>query len=238
MDWKKTLTAAVTALATLPDAASARIITWSGFDWTVKASDEPVSPGKNYWSDSENSVWVDDKDQLHLSIRRDRGNWRCSEVTLIQSLGYGRYIFYLASRADQFNKNVVLGMFTYADDNNEIDIEMSRWGQDNRYCFHQFATQPHKVKGNKNRVEWRNPNPSSAHGFIWNPKSILFASFINHNTGVRKPFRSWLYQGASIPKPCWEKASINLWLYNGKPPDNDEQTELVLSRFEFTPATY
>jgi hypothetical protein len=91
-----------------------RTIWWSDRLWNVKAShNEPLGPGPNYFSDSNESVWVDNQGNLHLKIRRINGIWHSAEVVLNEGLGYGRYICKTASRVDQIDFNSVLGIFTY-----------------------------------------------------------------------------------------------------------------------------
>src|SRR5699024_1385942 len=85
-----------------------RIISFSDYDWLVKSSgDHTVGPGPNYFSDSEGNVWVDDEGKLHLKIKKESSIWYNSEVTLLQSLGYGHYVFQIDSRIDQLDKNIV-----------------------------------------------------------------------------------------------------------------------------------
>ncbi len=45
---------------------------------------------------------------------------------------YGTFTWKVASPIYTFDINSVVGFFTYFDDNNELDIEASRWGNDNR----------------------------------------------------------------------------------------------------------
>ena len=88
------------------------VISFSGYDWLVKSSDgNKVGPGPNYFSDAGEDVWVDDLDQLHLTIKNKKGAWNCTEVTLLKSLGYGHYIFQIESNIDQLDKNIVAAVF-------------------------------------------------------------------------------------------------------------------------------
>lgn len=93
---------------------SPRTIFFSGRTWQVKTSTPGlVGPGPNYFSNSAKSVWVDASGYLHMKIRKINGVWHSSEVVLSNSLGYGKYILYTASRIDLLDKNLVLGIFTY-----------------------------------------------------------------------------------------------------------------------------
>ncbi len=126
--------------------SNSNTLSFSGYTWRIKSSETPVGPGPNYFSNSPENVWVDEMGQLHLKITRKNGQWFCAEVISEKTFGYGTYRFYLASRIDLLNENVVLGLFTWDDDsiyyNREIDIEFSRWGDptnDNA----QFVVQPY-----------------------------------------------------------------------------------------------
>ena len=111
-----------------------RWISFSGYDWWVKSSPGLVGPGPNYFSDRADDVWVDAQGRLHLKIVYRNGRWYSTEVFGADPLGYGTYTFTLASRVDQLDKNIVLGLFTWDDTDpayyhREIDIEFSRWGE-------------------------------------------------------------------------------------------------------------
>ena len=40
---------------------------------------------------------------------------------------------------------------------------------------------------------------------------------------------------AGVPAPGGENARVNLWLAQGKPPQNGKSVEVVISRFEYLP---
>ena len=105
-----------------PNEPITRIINFSGYEWIVRTSDDAKQgPGPNLFSDSEDNVWVDNEGRLHLKIVQKGGHWYCAGVTLRLSQGYKKYVFYVASRVDQLDENVVGGLFTYKNDNEEID---------------------------------------------------------------------------------------------------------------------
>jgi hypothetical protein len=111
-----------------------RVVHFSSYDWEVKMSGNlAVGPGPNVFSDSAANVTVDGSDALHLAIRRSGPGWRCAEVILNRSLGYGRYTFVIENGFERLDHNAVLGLFTWDSgapevNNREIDIECSRWG--------------------------------------------------------------------------------------------------------------
>ena len=117
--------------------AVAGTLQFAGRTWIVRDA-ASAAPGPNRWT-SENA-WVDSLGRLHLRITRGAdGVWRCAEVKLDTSLGFGTYEFKVEGRIDQLDRNVVFGMFQYPkpstgpDFTHEIDIEFSRWGSDTAY---------------------------------------------------------------------------------------------------------
>lgn len=224
-----------------------RIINFSGRDWIVKFSVIPTGPGLNYFSDNNDSVWVDAQGQLHLKIIKAGDTWYSSEVILKDSLGYGEYVFYIASRADQIDKNAVLGMFTwdtFAPSNNyrEIDIEISRWGQDANGNS-QFVVQPWYRSSNMHRFNADFGGNYSVQVFNWSAQKVSFKSLRGLNASSQNSsdlINSWDYTGSDIPPPGGENARINLWLFDpanvlGKPPSDGKEVEVVIREFKFIP---
>jgi hypothetical protein len=107
---------------------NAKTLDFSGMTWTVKSG--RGGPGPCNWS--ENNAWVDSSGQLHLKISKATdGKWYCGEVYTPGNLGFGEYEWFVIGRMDNFDKNIVLGLFPYGgpDGQNEIDIEMAKWGR-------------------------------------------------------------------------------------------------------------
>ena len=134
------------------------MIHWSGYDWEVRTTDGGLEgPGPNVFSDSAHNVWVDRKGRLHLKITKSRGRWLCAELMNAQSLGYGTYSWSLVSSVGRFDRNVVLGLFTWSDDpaynDREIDIEVSRFGDSSLPTNAQWTVQPYTTDGNWQRFD-------------------------------------------------------------------------------------
>lgn len=216
-----------------------RKIQFSGYTWEVKAGVSPLGPGPNYFSDDPENVFVDDQGRLHLRIVQRDGIWYCAEVVHKESLGYGRYIFHLASRVDNLDPNVVVGLFTYDETSadyahREIDIEHSRWG-DAENDNSQFVVQPYNIPGNMHRFNLDQSGDASTQAFAWRPESVFYQSIEGDQpfpatSGV---VASWTYTGSSLPPPGNERTRINLWLLDGVAPG--EETEVIVDRFEFLP---
>lgn len=218
-----------------------RTISFSGYKWMVKSSNTPVGPGPNYFSDSNKNVWVDNKGRLHLKITKRNNKWYCAEIISQENFGYGKYIFYLASRVDHLNENVVLGLFTWDDaseyNHREIDIEFSKFGEpleDNS----QFVVQPWDTSGNRHRFNTVLKERYSTHSFEWKSDSIFFQSLYGQNSSPsdsNEVIESWNYTGNDIPEPGNENARINLWLFDGDFPSDNRGVEVIIKKFKFIP---
>ncbi|MEA1865919.1 MAG: dockerin type I domain-containing protein [Euryarchaeota archaeon] len=222
-----------------------RHIRFSGYNWTVKSSEILVGPGPNYFSDSNQSVWVDEEGKLHLKILKKDGKWYCAEVCTTESLGYGKYIFYAASRVDRLDKNVVAGLFTWdgeAPEYNyrEIDIEFSRWGQEMNDNA-QYVVQPWDPPENMHRFNMVLNGNYSTHSFDWSTDSIFFQSLDGHYSSPPSDsymIESWNYTDSGIPPDGGGNARINLWLNDadgdgiGDLPSDGQEAEIIIRRFE------
>lgn len=218
----------------LPVQTGARIISFAGYDWVVEDSkDATVGPGPNYFSSSKDNVWVDNQGRLHLKIVQRDGKWYCSKVVLWKAYGYHKYVFYVDSRVDQLDKNVVAGLFGYENDTQEIDIEVSRWGNENNdNC--QFAVQPSTNQGNKIRFNLALNNDYSVHFFDWQKDKIDFASYLGESLTAPEEdiVKTWTYTGKDIPTSPDLRVKINLWLFKGKFPVDNQNNELIIKDFK------
>jgi hypothetical protein len=218
---------------------SARIISFSGYDWAVKSSVEgshtwPVGPGQNYFSASSENVWVDEQGRLHLKITKNDGKWYCAEIRCLEEFGYGTYHFYLSSGFEQMinqNENVVLGLFTYDDEApppyREMTIEYAKWG-DPEAANGQFVVQPPETVGNKQRFTFPYTGQDSKHSFKWGADEIGFEASYDGTVAA-----SWTYTGNDIPDHGNETVRMNLWLCDKEGPGEQSEVEVVIERFEF-----
>jgi Glycosyl hydrolases family 16 len=228
--------AASASETTAAAAAAARTIRFAGLIWNVKASGGALwGPGPNNFSDSENNVWVDEQGRLHLAVTHDDGVWKCAEVIAQNSFGHGTYRFTIDTPLDGLDPNVVLGLFTWNDNpaynHREIDIEFSRWGNAEDFTNTQYVVQPYTGNGNLLRWTMQPGYGATSHSFRWTKNSVAFLSSANGNT-----VKQWNYtRRAGIPRPGGENPRINLWLFRGEPPLNQQPVEVIVSGFQFLP---
>jgi hypothetical protein len=217
-----------------------RTVNFAGYVWYVKSSDSQVGPGSNYFSDSTDDVWVDDQSRLHLTIVQRNGKWYSTEVYTQVPLGYGEYIFYLASPINNLDPNVVLGLFTWDSAapagiyNREIDIEVAKFGNAANSNNAQYTVQPYAIISNVHPFSLTWTGSQSTHWFDWQADSVKFASYQGYaSTPSGDALESWQYTGSYIPPEGPANARINLWLFNGNAPVDGQEVEVIIEAFQF-----
>ena len=200
---------------------------------------------RDFFSDSAENVWVDNRGRLHLRITYREGRWWCAEDDRDNtSLGLGTYTYRLVGDVSSLDPQAVLGLFTWDDSaaspgtdpqnaeaywHSEIDVEISRWGQpDNRNA--QFVVQPYTTPENIDRFELP-PSPASEHQFTWRTDSVSFASRDAGGKVVHS------FTRALSPLPAQAMPRINLWLLGGQPPQRGADVQVVIERVDFASET-
>jgi len=229
--------AAVTVTA--PPPVYPREMDFGGERWRIKSSDTPMAPGPNYWSDSPESVWVDDEG-LHLTIAQKDGRWYSTEVFIRRPLGYGTYTFSIDTDITNYDPAIVAGFFTWdnrpAEANREIDIEFASWGMPGGAKGH-YVVQPNSGPERLDIFETNMEGTFSTHRIVWTPETLKFFSYHGEvdpdSPEARKNLmREWTFTG----KPPTEgnaRFRINLWLFQGKAPKTNGE-KLVVRSFSFS----
>ena len=210
---------------------SERIIEFAGRQWGVK-SGCGLGPGPNCWSDSEESVWVDESGQLHLKMREIDGTWYSAEVYTTACTRYGMHRFFVTGPLDNLDKNVVAALFLYKDDETEVDIEFAKWGQENPTYNAQYVVQPWDTLGNREPFSMTSGISDTTHYIDWSASSIHFKSFRGHYwepPDSSHLIHEWSYLGSDIPAEgeCL-RIHINLWLDEGNPPSSGKASEIIV----------
>jgi len=205
-----------------------RCVSFSGFDWVVKASPR-FEPGPNAWSDAVSNLWVDERG-LHLKITGNAGQWRASEVALNGSFGYGTYTIRTATRLADLDRNVVFGFFVYdyadpAFSHREIDIEYSPSLGFTAGKNAHFTVQPFTLAGRTHDFAADPGLSSGQHSFEWRSDKVMFQS----------AGETWTLTAPDVPRPGRENVRLNLWLFKGLQPTNGSEAEVVISSFEYQP---
>ncbi len=229
--------------------AEARTIQFAGCPWTVKVGDG-LGPGYNDWSDSTENVWLDGAG-LHLKMTKRDGKWYSAEVTSVPFARYGVQRFYVSSRVDRLNENVVAAAFLYADDNREVDIEFARWGDPSAPWKAQYVIQPPSwAPGqyndtNMHRFLFDLLGYRSTHYMNWQSASARFKSFHGHS--LEPTNAAYLIQDKTlsgyanhVPQESDNlRVHINLWHLTGTPPSDGQPVEFIIKKADLSllPAT-
>jgi hypothetical protein len=222
--------------------AKPRTIAFSGYSWTVRA-DGKGGPGPNHWKSA--NVWLDENGSLHLKLTHQGGRWYCAELETTEPLGFGTYQFWLDTRIDDFDPNIVLGLFNYTtpdigpDGTNEIDIEFARWGNP-KWPNGNYTVFPAKVgkPDTTHGFEITDTSSQSTHRFTWSSKAVKFQSLSGHQNGSAGKYAAWTF-APDNPKALVPQhpipVHINLWLAKGNAPIDGQEVEVVVRAFSFTP---
>ncbi|MAE70916.1 MAG: hypothetical protein CME06_10665 [Gemmatimonadetes bacterium] len=209
-----------------------RYLKWSDYTWIVK-NGGPWGPGPNMWSDDPSLVWADAVG-LHLTIQPLDSVWYCTEVWLDLDLGYGAYEFRVATPVDTFAPEVVVGLFVYESDTQEIDVEFATFG-DSRPENAQYVVQPWWRPENMELFDI-GPDPQTTHRFEWSAGRVDFTSWIGHGDYPPAPedvIHTWSNTEPDVPVPGGEFLHLNLWLLGGAPPSDGQPVEVVVESFRF-----
>lgn len=225
-------------LLAAPRAAEIR---FGGYTWTVRSGQG--GPGPNRWD--ERNVWLDAATNLHLKISHREGQWSCAEVTLRERLGFGRYEFQTTGRIDRLDDHVVLGLFNYPtgdvgpDATHEIDIEFARWGQAANPIgnYTVWPVDP-TLKQVTHGFPFVLAGDASTHRFTWSRERVVFQSLGGHRAAGDDggEVHRWVFAPAEPQRRIASKpmpVHLNLWLFQGRPPKDGREVEVVIRAFRF-----
>jgi hypothetical protein len=216
-----------TGIGSLQGQTTQQTINFAGYTWNVRSGSG--GPGPNYWSNSTENVWLDERGYLHMKIRRVNQTWYCSEVYTTHLTQYGEHRFVVESNLDSLDKSVVVGLFNYMNDTHEIDIEFAKWGVENNQKFGSYTVQPYTVSGNSESFAFALDTALSTHSFNWQPGYIAFTSFQRTNMSPSGMIKSWIYTGSDNPRDTDRlRTHINFWLFEGKAPADTNFLELII----------
>lgn len=213
-----------------------RMLDFAGYHWDVKAGFG--NPGSNLWSNDTTHVYTDNQGRLHLTLKKkENDRWYASEVISRETFNYGTYTFYIDADPANYDPHVVAGIFLYRDEVNEIDIEFSRWGDQNNYQFGNFVIQPADYPGNQFQFPILASGTYTTHRLVWKPDEVLFSSWHGHypEPPDGRMIAQWQYAGKHVPKPNGLRLFFNIWLFRGIAPKTEKSEKLIIKDFTFTP---
>jgi hypothetical protein len=214
--------------------ATAKLIHFSGYDWTVRNRGSDRGGETNEYS--SDNAWVDPQGRMHLRMFRQNGKWSCAEVSLTQSLGFGTYRF-VVQDTSHLDPNAVAGFFTWdklwsGGPRNEFDLELSRWGKPNNKNA-QYAVQPFYFPENNFRFDV--PPGVLTHTIQWQPDRLEFRTFRGVVDGrSATPVAQHVFT-SGIPTPAAETIHMNLYEYHPSVSPARAPAEIVIESFTYRP---
>ena len=212
-------------------------LTFGGLEWYIKDAPVQVSPGPQFFLQS--NAFVDSAGQLHLRISPCGGSWCAAEVFTKQAVGYGSYRFTIGSQLSSLDPNITLGLFSWdgqAGDqyNREWDIEFGRWGNPGAAANAQFVVQPYNGPNNMLRFQMT-PSTPSTHMVTWSPGQVGFVSAGANGAAISQ----WSFTGSATPAPTPGDVHLHLNLYvaSGHAPSVPVPQEVVIGAFQYAPAS-
>jgi hypothetical protein len=209
-----------------------RNLRFSGFDWQVRS--EPSDRGGLSSQYEPANASIDPQGRLHLKITRNGNGWKCAEIRLLDSLGYGTYTF-TVENTGHLEPAAVIGFYTFDEgaprqNYREMNIELSRWG-DPLNKSAQYAVQPFYIPANV--VRFSAPNGKVSHSLRWSPGRADFRSVA---TDARSGTAIADYSFTSgVPSPGEETVFISLYAYGVARSPLTRETEVIVDRFEYKP---
>ena len=223
------------------DCSAVRTLNFAGYTWQVRQSSNPLQAGQNCYSGGPEEVWVDAQGRLHLKTRKRNNIWVCPEIYCTGFFGYGTYVFYVSSRVDTLDRNVVLGLFTWDDaalaagSLSEIDVEITKWGNEFAHNLN-YTVQPgygpdtenHRYEERMNTSFMTLAQDQSTHVIDWTADRIKFASYQGYGISQDRVIATWQFDKTNparrsdaetlttpivIPAPsATSGVHLNLWL--------------------------
>ena len=227
--------AAVSAAASSPwhDPSS---VEFSGYHWQVKEG--YASPGQNRWS--KENVRIDAEGQLHLRLKHKANGWYCAEIRSVEWFRYGSFLFHLIANPTHLDPQIVLGMFLYNEmSQNEIDVEISRWGKESETNLHYSLHNRNGPVMVEDFLLNLSEGDFSTHRIDWLSDRIVYSSQYGHRQDLqglvfRKIVAASESEDTFLPNGKM-RVHLNLWLFRGNAPDPDAEMEVIIRQFVYLP---
>jgi hypothetical protein len=192
-------------------------------------------------------VWIDGNNKLHLKLSRSpsTGGWTCAELYTNVKFSFGTFRWFVEGALDKFDTNVVLGLFTYGgiDGTNEIDIEVAKWGRTEQEANNFFYTiYPHTLgvaKPVSSGTRLSLSGTYTTHQFIWSHNNVALQSqhgfMTSPNQNVFFSYQTPTNFTSAMPY-ITAPLHMNLWAFQGKPPTDGQEVEIIIHDFKFIKA--
>src|SRR5258705_1250591 len=213
---------------------SARILNFSGYEWTTSTGPIFHAGSRNFFDPA--NVWTDEKGALHLRISGSPGKWAAAELKLTRSLGYGTYNFQVRD-VSHLEPSALLTLITWdgvgtENSRRELDVELGRWGYLENTNVH-YVVQPYYVPANL--VAFRVPPGPYTHSFRWEPGKVTFTTLAGsgNTTGGRVVNQHVFTSG--VPAPEGETVRIALYVFHQGHIPLTKENDVIIDKFEYLP---
>jgi hypothetical protein len=202
--------------------------------------------GPNNWT--SDNIWIDADNNLHLKLSHSpiTGGWTCAELYTNVKFGFGTFRWFVEGAIDKFDTNVVLGLFTYGgvDGTNEIDIEVAKWGLTDPAASNLFYTVYPRTLGAAKPVSSGTrlslQGTYTTHQFVWSAENVssqIQGGFIDQSNTENLIFSYSTPNTFTSAMPYINAPlHMNLWAFQGKPPTNGQEVEIIIHHFEYIKA--
>ena len=225
---------AVAVVKGLPGPPSVdKTIHFSGYDWKARSVSSNRF-GTDQLYDPANA-WSDESGAMHFRITMESGRWRCAEVNLTRSLGYGTYRFVVRD-SSFLEPAAVLSMFTWDDtspeqNHREFGIEIARWADPtNKNAT--FVVQPFYVPANV--APFMAPPGRITYSVRWRPESLSFRAVRGEEKTNARVIAEHTFT-SGIPTTGNERLHMNLYVFGDSRIPLKQETEAVIEKFEYIP---
>lgn len=210
-----------------------KILNFSGYEWNVRNVSSERGGRKNEYDPT--NVWTDEDGFLHLRIARKSDNWTCAEMRLTRSLGYGSYLM-VVREVSHLEPSMVLSMFTWdqaasEENHRELGVEITRWG-DPAGKNAQYTIQPYYVPANVAR--FTAPSGVLTYSFRWEPGKVAFKTVRGSGLGSSPVIAEHVFT-SGIPSSGNELLHLNLYIFGNTVIPLQNETEVVIEKFEYLP---
>ncbi|XP_055353258.1 uncharacterized protein LOC129599143 [Paramacrobiotus metropolitanus] len=212
-----------------------KVISFSGFQWTV-------NPTSSKWN--SDNAFVDEHGKLHLRLSKEDDGWQGALLTSVSKFGFGRYQFHVDARLDKLDPNVTFAMYSQPEHSpDSVAIKFAKWGygdaeQVSYGMSNRFVNEPFLRTATSVGHRFKLNGPNTTHSFYRKRNSVLFRSQHGHeNNNNRYEIFNW---NCELPKEIdqqdeYAPVTLGLSLYDGRPPTDGQEVEIVITSFIFHP---
>jgi hypothetical protein len=220
----------VLAVATIKGTPSllpspSKVIQFSGYPWGVRDAGRQNGNEINFYDPA--NAWTDQSGFLHLRISGRPSEWRCAEVSLTRSLGYGSYRFVVRD-VSHLEPAAVFIVGPSA----KMAIELSRWDRPEDKNT-QYVVTPFDVPANV--VRFMAPGGTLTHLMSWQPGRVTFQTVRGRPSKAGPGAIAEHAFTSGVKSPGSERISFNLYFLESPRNPLQRPVEVIIEKFQFLP---